>query len=570
MSTASLSPERDSGHVRSTPFPGDTPAELLLGPAWREIRREGVRVLLRGHLHEPLPELVAAALAGSGSMPGRNAVEALLRSLDGHFALVAFGPGWVLAAVDRVRSVPLLYTAAGSRPIVSDDAGSLSRRLGLGPERVDPGAATAVAMSGYTVGADTLYAGVSQLCPGEYLLLPASEPVPARYYRYRPWQVAPAGREAMRSTLAEITLAALEKVVRSSAGRPIVVPLSAGLDSRLVVAGLRHVGCQDLRCFAYGQPGNFEARASREIARRLGLPWTFVPITQSAQRDAFASKEYAAYLEYADSLTAVPFQQEFLALRTLRDRGWLPADAVVVNGQSGDFISGNHVPLSLAGPVPVHGPAPDRGRVLEALVDKHYGLWACLMTSERLATVRKALDAEPTGSGAPLDEPALHYALYEYSEFENRQTKYVINGQRIYEHFGLEWRLPLWDGLYLDFWEGAPLDAKRCQSLYREMLEAENWGGVFRELPVNRRYVRPRWLVPVRLAAKALHAPLGAERWHRFERRYVAYWMDLNCTYAARPYWTVARDRRGFRNSVSWLTESYLAGKGLGYDGTPV
>ena len=32
-----------------------------------------------------------------------------------------------------------------------------------------------------------------------------------------------------------------------------------------------------------------------------------------------------------------------------------------------------------------------------------------------------------------------------YSGFIDRQSKYVINGQRIYEYYGYEWRLPLWD-----------------------------------------------------------------------------------------------------------------------------
>ena len=37
------------------------------------------------------------------------------------------------------------------------------------------------------------------------------------------------------------------------------------------------------------------------------------------------------------------------------------------------------------------------------------------------------------------------FGLYEFSEFKNRQTKYVITVQRVYEFFGYEWRLPLWD-----------------------------------------------------------------------------------------------------------------------------
>ena len=46
----------------------------------------------------------------------------------------------------------------------------------------------------------------------------------------------------------------------------------------------------------------------------------------------------------------------------------------------------------------------------------------------------------------------------------------MITGQRIYECLGHDWRLPLWDNDYLDFWETVPLRFKAGQRLYNEML----------------------------------------------------------------------------------------------------
>lgn len=104
---------------------------------------------------------------------------------------------------------------------------------------------------------------------------------------------------------------------------------------------------------------------------------------------------------------------------------------------------------------------------------------------------------------------------------------------------------------------------KANQALYARMLHNRNWGGVWRDIPLNRKTIRPRWLAPLRLAAKLAHAPLGADRWHRFERRFFQYWMDTTCNAAVVPYGRAARDARGARNGVSWLGEAYLVAKGI-------
>ena len=102
-------------------------------------------------------------------------------------------------------------------------------------------------------------------------------------------------------------------------------------------------------------------------------------------------------------------------------------------------------------------------------------------------------------AGATLGAPEDDYGLYEYAEFQDRQCKYVITGQRIYEFLGHEWRLPLWDKAYLDFFESYPAwQGRSTRRLYADMLTAENWGGVWQNVPVNAKTIRPHWLRPIR------------------------------------------------------------------------
>jgi asparagine synthase (glutamine-hydrolysing) len=250
-------------------------------------------------------------------------------------------------------------------------------------------------------------------------------------------------------------------------------------------------------------------------------------------------------------------------LMELKASGYVPDDAVIVNGNSGDYISGNHVPDSMRQPAADLSDDARWQRIIDALLKKHFSLWRSLATEKNNTRIATLLRKSIAYAGGKLGAPECDHGLYEYAEFQDRQCRYVITGQRIYEFLGHEWRLPLWDNDYLQFWERVPLHEKAGQSLYARMLTNANWGGVWQDVPVNRKTVRPLALVPIRLFAKALHAPLGRERWHAFERRYLQYWMDATCSFASVPYGRVIRDTRGARHHIAWLAELHLARHGV-------
>ncbi len=561
--------------------PGAQAARLDLEErfGWRRSVYGGTTLWISGHIYGTSDERLAGeidgAFAASGASPEITTLEKWMDGLSGHFAIAAQGAGWTLAAVDWVRSIPLFFAREGGTWAIDSRAERLRRWAGLGPGDIEPDAALSIGMAGYTIDTATLYRGLEQLGPGELVLFTAKadEPVRRRHYTYRPWQVCQANAKdetGLRRRLADTTLGIFEKLRDSLDGRTLVVPLSAGLDSRLVVAAMSHLGYRNIKTFAYGLPGNFEAVASQRVAERLGIDWTFVPASVTTQREFFASDLHSGYLAYSDSCASIPFEQDLWAIRKLEQSGYIPGDAVIANGNSGDYISGAHIVPELRTPRRDLGPKERTNRILNAMVDKHFSLWRALRTPKNDARIKARLRDSLAAVGAVTEDPAADHGLYEYIEFQDRQCKYVITGQRVYEYLGYDWRLPLWDIDYLRFWEGVPLAQKVGQRLYRAMLEEKNWADVWRDVPVNAKTIRPAWLRPIRIAAKALHAPLGRERWHRFERRYFDYWMDTLCNSAAVPYRRMAADRRGHRNAISWFAEAYLAGKGLDFQGRPV
>jgi asparagine synthase (glutamine-hydrolysing) len=532
------------------------------GHGWRRFHAGPVVLWLKDQVDGMTGNTLAAHLAAAPV--GSDWLEDWLKSLHGHFALVASGPGWTLAAVDRIRSTPVFFAPDERPTLVAAHAPSLADALGLGPGNIDPDGALAVAMAGYTIGGDTLYRSIRQLRPGEALLASDDWMRTIRYHVYSPWKVRTGVTATeLEEQLGEVTLNILRRMISWAGGRTIAVPLSAGMDSRLIASGLFHLGYDNVRCFAYGQQGNHEAAASRAIAQRLGFPWTFVPYTHRSQRRYFRSDLHQRYMSFADSCASSPFMQDLPVLDHLLRDGWLPPDAVVVNGNSGDYISGGHIPSAALG---FGSPGEKWREQFSAYAKKHLSLWGSLKTPAHLERMEARLRREMDEIGLAYGEPGGDHGVYEFLEFQDRQCKYVISGQRIYDFLELEWRLPLWDDDYLDFWQGVPVEHKLGQSLYRTMLQGRNWGSVWRDLPINRRWPSPLWLAPVRLALKALHMPLGRDRWHRFERQYLHYWMSPTCNYAAMPYWQVARDRRGHRNGIAFQNALYLADKGINQD----
>lgn len=542
-------------------------SRIRLGDGWfRDVAPAGSwSVAVKGYgiwngktlQHGELAALVRSFCASGG-------LAASLAELDGHFCLVATCNGEIWAAVDRVASFPLFVGVNGQisdQPLRVTDC-PVSAALDADTARV-------MGIAGFSTGTATLHQQVRRLAVGELCRLGATGPVSyQRWHQYRPWRVredlTPARAQA---ELKDILRTLFQTLAAGCAGRQIVVPLSAGLDSRLIVSGLYEAGVRNVRCFSYGQSGNYEALASRQIAERLGYEWTFVPYTLARQREALTSAQHEDYIAFADSLSATPFEQDFLAIRDLKAQGWLPDDCIMINGQSGDYLTGGHIPPSLAEPLPSLSAEERFERVFAALVKKHYGLWRAGQTPETMALVKQQIRAHLAEIGLD-DVPAqAPHGAFEVSEYENRQAKYVVPGQRVYDFFGVDWRLPLWEKPLIDFYEGVPASLKLGQKLYRDVLWDLDWGGVWQGYKTPPLTVVPAWVQGPRALAKLCCAPFGRSAWHRVERQAFGYVMDVLLNMAFLPYSRVLTDRRGYRNAFSWVGERYLARHGLDWQG---
>lgn len=481
--------------------------------------------------------------------PSSERMVEVAASLNGHFAFVARGPGFFFAAVDKIRSIPLFFYSSPSPTVVGNCAHTIRSRYGL--SELDEEAIRDVLMAGYSTGMKTVIRDLYQLRPGELLSWTSKEGI--RLHRYFFYLPCPEEREDERSfqeELADVTDAVFKWTVETAGGRPILVPLSGGYDSRFILCKLHEMGYQNLYAYSYGLPGNHEARIAQKVACRLGVLWKFVTVDAKRCRRFFESPRRCEYWHMSDGLSSIPVLQDVAQLKSSMERGEIPKNAVVINGQSGDYLTGGHVPQNLL------SPEAGDADLVTAIIDKHFSLWTDQKTAETLEGIKTSLNNFFDECRGMRDDKSSPAALFEAWEWQERQCKYVVNGARMYDYAGLSWLMPLWHGRYMDFWEKVPFHLKLEQRLYKQYLTDWNYAGLFRDFsPTVWRW--PGITIVILPLAWMLGkiAGVGAKEWFYRRARYFGHY---GFAYGVHGWKHFLQRADTLRNPVSLMAETWV------------
>jgi asparagine synthase (glutamine-hydrolysing) len=411
-------------------------------------------------------------------------------------------------------------------------------------------------LSGSMIGTETIYENTQILAPASLATINAGQISVEYYHRYYPTELRMASMDELEALLWDV----FRRLDKAIGDRPIVVPLSAGYDSRLVVSALHALGRRNVICFSYGKPGGFEITTAKAVAEKLNYKWIFVPLTRKDQRKQKSDPVHRAYRRFSDTLSSAPFEQDFLPIRRLLESGEIPPDSVIINGQSGDFITGGHLSFRSSDLIDLSAESHKRCAI-NAVIKKHYSLWEQARGARETAEISSAIDDYLDQHIKSSDPYYCAESLYEFFEYNNRQSKYVINGQRTYDFFGLDWYLPLWDASLVNFFADLDYSQKYGQRLYRETIEHMNPGDVWSSIPVNKKSVQPKWIRPFRFVAKVFYAPLGKAAWKRFEMRAFFYFMESLGLAGMFKYTDFLFSKHAPRSMLSLFTFEYMTNK---------
>lgn len=392
----------------------------------------------------------------------------ILNQLNGFFSVVIEKDNIVFATVDRVRSIPLFYGQVNNEVYISDDAEWI--RQHVGDNEMDSFARKEFLFTGYVTGQETLFPNIKQLQAGEFLLARDNESdlklETYRYYRFLHDEPAePINEEVLLEELIAVSEKVVQRLIEYANGRQIVVPLSGGYDSRLIVTLLRKFSYENVLTFSYGAPGNKESQISKIVSECLNYKWEFVQYSNTLWRQWWNTKERNDYQCWASNWTSVPIFQDWPSVWCLKQTGKLKQNAIFTPGHTGDVISGSHIPQDIN--LTFKASLSD---LYKALIDAHYCLmsWNCAVSNELDKWNERILcctEAEIFEKGGDLVN------WFEKWEWQERQAKFIINSVRAYEFWGYDWYLPLWDRDFIIFWQGVPLHLRKKQILYIRMVK---------------------------------------------------------------------------------------------------
>jgi len=374
-----------------------------------------------------------------------------LLKANGFFAVIMEKNDKIFCAVDRTRTFPLFYAQKDNNLYISDSVEKLSNKIGKKFIELNE---KEFLTTGYVTGNETLLENIYQLEAGNYLVYDKNEKelIIKEYFNYVTNHVKKDSFEKLETEFLNILEKIAKRLIKFANGRQIVVPLSGGYDSRLIVALLKMYGYENVFCFTYGKKDSFEVDISKKVANKLGYQWYFVEYNEKNIGTNFClNEDFMDNSLFMNNYSSMFLNQDYFAVKYLKENNLIKKDAVFVPGHSGDFLAGSHI-LNC-------DYEDNKKQIISDIIKKHYNLNFEINANIFKEKIKKNIDYKGFG-----------YSIYENWDLKERQSKHIVNACKNYDFFNFEYYLPLWDKDMINFFKVLPLEMKQAQCFYNNVI----------------------------------------------------------------------------------------------------
>lgn len=382
------------------------------------------------------------------SVGDETSLRGLLSDANGIFAVVINKPDFKAVAIDGSRIYPLFYSQGEHFSVCDNPDLLLNKNSHLDTHSVDE-----YLCSGAVFAGKTLVEGIMQVKPFHFIVFRDGE---AKEFEY--WNYCTKAGEEKDCSFEQLDFkfeSAFRRMLESAKDRQIVVPLSGGLDSRLIVCMLKRLGYENVVCYTVGRPENSELIVAREVAEKLGYRHYFIDNTSAefVSTDYYSDPEFQRYCHFVGSLGNFLWVFEYFAVKWLTQNNIVEKNAVFVPGHSADFIAGSHLIKALV------TPRSSVGYLTSAIMNDsfEYGRRSSYVRNE----IKSYFEAN-SRRGISAHTNYLSFIM------QNRLAHQINNSARLYEFFGHEVRMPFWDVELLDLFKALPYKRLENCSLYVE------------------------------------------------------------------------------------------------------
>ena len=377
-----------------------------------------------------------------------TSLRGLLSDANGIFAVVINKPDFKAIAIDGSRIYPLFYSLCEHFSVCDNPYLLLNKNSHLDARSVDE-----YLCSGAVFAGKTLVEGIMQVKPFHFIVFRDGE---ANEFEY--WNYCTKAGEEKDCSFEQLDFkfeSAFRRMLESVKDRQIVVPLSGGLDSRLIVCMLKRLGYVNVVCYTVGRPENSELIIARKVVEKLGYRHYFIDNTspEFVSTDYYSDPEFQRYCHFVGGLGNFLWVFEHFAVKWLTQNNIVEKNAVFVPGHSADFIAGSHLIKALV------TPDSSVGYLTSAIMNDsfEYGRRSSYVRNE----IKSYFEAN-SRRGVSAHTNYLSFIM------QNRLAHQINNSARLYEFFGQEVRMPFWDVELLDLFKALPYKRLENCSLYVE------------------------------------------------------------------------------------------------------
>jgi asparagine synthase (glutamine-hydrolysing) len=385
-----------------------------------------------------------------------------LLSANGIFSVIIQQDQSVWIATDRFRYFPVFYRKKDGLMIVGDDIDNLYEQEE--EKEFDEDNCFLFTSFSYVLGNKTLLKDVFQIQAGEYVRYDGQKVFSSFYHQHFSETQNISFEEAKRQ-LKSIFHNVMQRMGQLIENRPVMLSLSGGLDSRIIAYFLKKAEIKNVLCYTFGiKERNPEWERSKTVAEKLGFEWLFVDYSSIREHRFYQQKQFIDFYTYESQyVSKFAFIQYFAANHFINNLK-IPQDSILFVGHGGDFFSGSHL-----------RPYMQSYQSLSVIAQDLQYLHCNLVKLNK----KERRKIYPTIKQGLVNTQPL-FCNVENWDLKERQAKYIINTNKLWEYFGIETQMPLCDTELMDFFVSLPFGYRLNQKLYRTVLHE-----LFEEFGIN-------------------------------------------------------------------------------------